>query len=118
MHIKGVSYHTRWAYGGHDGITASVQYNFAQSWAFAQTSLSTAVAQQICTCGISHYRLRPDFDGPDKDVNPAFNDFGGYKPALLEPDLSSVTALLWVGPNGEQGYMTLTIWFFEYPKVT
>ena len=112
MTVKGVNYHLRWAYGGPKGRTASVQYNFAQSNALAQTSLSSAVAQSACTCGITHYRVRPDFGGPDHDVNLDWNYFGAYPPVVHEPDLSSVTAWLWVGPNGDEGYMTLTIWFF------
>lgn len=112
MSVTGMHYNTGWAYGGDDGYSYSVQYNFAPSNALAQTSLSAAIGDGLCACGIRQYRIRPVPNGPDQDINYGWNYIGAYPPSVYDLHMTSVTAELDVGGNGQSGYMTLNVWFW------
>jgi hypothetical protein len=111
--VSGMHYNWGWAYGGDNGISWSVEYNFAPSYAAAQTSLSMADGDGLCTCGITQYRVRPDPGGPDQDVDFNWDPNFGFPPSVYDPNMSGVTAELDVGGNGQQGVMTLNVWFFD-----
>jgi hypothetical protein len=112
MAVSGMNYSWGWAYGGDDGTSLSLQINFARSFAVAQVSLSGANADGFCQGGITQYRKRPDAGGPDKDVN--FNwDPNGYPPSVYDPHMTSASASLEVGGDGQGGVMTLSVWYFS-----
>ena len=112
MAVTGMHYNWGWAYGGDNGISWSAQYNFSPGFAVAQTSLSMADGDGLVTCGITQYRKRAVPSGPDQDVNFGWNPNFGFPPSVYDPLMTSVTAELDVGGNGQQGVMTLNVWFF------
>ena len=69
MAVNGMRYNWGWAYGGDNGISWSVEYNFSPTFAAAQTSLSMADGDGLVTGGITHYRNRSTPSGPDHDAN-------------------------------------------------
>ena len=113
MPVAGMHYNWGWAYGGDDGFSVSAQYNFSPAFAAAQTSLSMADGDGLCTSGITQYRIRPNPNAPDQDVNFGWDPNFGFPPSVYDPHMTSVTAELDVGGNGQQGVMTLNVWFFD-----
>ena len=113
MAVSGMNYNWGWAYGGDDGYSVSLQYNFARSYAVAQVSLSGASGDGFCSGGITQYRKRPVAGGPDQDVNFNWNPNFGYPATVDDPHMTSASASLEVGGNGQAGVMTLNVWFFS-----
>jgi hypothetical protein len=108
MAVSGMRYHWGWAYES----DWSVQYNFSPSSAVAQCPLSMADGDGLCTGGITQYRTRPHPNGPVHDRKFSWNPNFGFPPSVYDPNMTSVTAELVVG-NGQQGVMTLNVWFFS-----
>jgi|ERR1041385_7630863 hypothetical protein len=113
MAVSGMHYNWGWAYGGDDGYSVSLQYNFGRSYAVAQVSLSGANGDGLCMGGITQYRKRPVANGPDQDVNFGWSSNYGYPPSVYDPNMTSASATLEVGGNGQQGVITLNVWFFS-----
>jgi hypothetical protein len=102
-----------WLSGGDNGGSHSVTYSFSPAFAAAQTSLSLVMNPGITSVGIHHYETRPHPNGPNKDFNFGWNYIGGYPPSIDDPNLTSVTAQIWVGQGGQAGQATLNVWFFD-----
>lgn len=109
MPVQNMSWASRWAY---NGASASMQINFAPQLAVAQASLSGANGEGLCMGGIKQYRTRTMPTGPDQDHNFTWNSNFGYPPTAFAPIMTSVTAELVVGGNGQQGVMTLLVWLW------
>ncbi|HZZ11570.1 MAG TPA: hypothetical protein VFE79_12845 [Paraburkholderia sp.] len=112
MAINSMAWNWGWAYGGSGGTSASIQVNFAPQMAVAQASLSGADGNGLCMGGVSQYRTRASPDGQDEDHDFGWNSNFGYPPVAYDPIMSSVTAQLTVGGNGQQGVMTVLVWLW------
>lgn len=114
MAVTGMHYNSAWAFGGDNGYSYSVQYNFSPTPSVAQTSLSVvAGGGGFCTSGITQYRIRPVPNGPDQDINFGWNYIGAFPPSVNDPNMTSVTAEMQLGGGDQSGYMTLNIWFWD-----
>ena len=82
------------------------------TFAVAQTSWSEADGDGLITCGITQYRKPSEPAGPDQDVNFSWNEYFGFPPSVYDPLMTGVTAGLDVGGNGQDGVMTVNVWFF------
>jgi hypothetical protein len=112
MPVQNMAWNSRWAYGGDDGISASMQINFPPQLAVAQASLSGANGDGLCMGGITQFRTRTTPSGPDQDHNFGWDPNFGFPPVAFDPIMTSVSAELAVGGNGQQGVMTLLVWLW------
>lgn len=113
MSVSGMHYSTFWLFGGDDGGSHSVTYSFSPTFGVAQTSLSVVADPGECSAGIPHYEIRPHANGPNQSFNFGWNYIGAYPPSIYDPNLTSVTAEIWVGQGSQSGYATLNVWFFD-----
>jgi hypothetical protein len=111
MAIENMAWNWRWAYGGDPGTSVSMQINFPPQLAVAQASLSGANGDGLCMGGITQYRTRAP-NGQDEDHNFGWDPNFGFPPVAFDPAMSSVSAELAVGGNGQQGVMTLMVWLW------
>jgi len=65
-----------------------------------------------CTGGITQYRTRPHPNGLVHDHNFSWNPNFGFPLSVFDSNLTSVMAELVLG-YGQQGIMTLNLWFFS-----
>lgn len=108
MPVSGMHYN----WGCATSSSWSVQYNFAPSFAVAQVSVIAFGGGGLHGGGVTQYRIRPDPNGPDQDVDFSWNSNFGYPPSVYDPNMTSVTAELDVGQD-QEGVMTLNVWFFS-----
>lgn len=88
--IFGMMYH--WAVA--QNASRTLQINFARTDAAARVTLSTVGGVGRCSCGITHFRTRPNPNGADVEHNLPV-DFGlGYVPMVAEKNMTSVTAII------------------------
>jgi hypothetical protein len=100
-----------------DGASGSFQFNFAPTYAVAQTSLSQA-SNGLGLVGISQYVTRSTPSGPD---NPPHNfPFAtpsvvtyGYPAVAAVSKMTSVTASFLIGGGGDQMTVTLLVFLFD-----
>jgi len=103
--VQSMSWGWEWVFGGDDGYTATIQWNFAPVNAMVQTSLSVA-SPGLGIIGISQYITRPQANGPDHfhDLSPVYQDGGiiCYPPIAYDPSMCGVTWLLMCGGGLDQ----------------
>ena len=103
-----------WAYGGgDDGASSSVHLSFSPTYAIAQTALSQASGEGLVTAGVTQYTTRPQPNGGDQPVNFSWNPDFGYPPDVWAEEMSSVTAEIDVGGDGQGGSFNLTVFFLS-----
>ena len=114
MTITNVHFTWMWAWSNDsDGNSFSVQLNFSPHDTLALTSLSQASGDGLCDVGISEFRFRPVANGPDHTKSFAWTTDFGFRPFVHDPHMTSVTAQLTVGGDGQQGVASLTTWFLN-----
>jgi hypothetical protein len=113
MAVTSMFYNWMWAYGGDNGYSVSVQVGFSPAFGVAQVSLSAANGDGLCSAGVSEYEIRPDPNGPNQPITFGWDTNFGFPPAVYDPSLTSVTATMEVGGNGQNGTATLMTWQFS-----
>jgi hypothetical protein len=113
MPIQNMAWNWNWVFGGDSGGSASMQVNFGPTLAVAEASLSGANGDGLCMGGITQFRTRTQPDGPDQDHNFGWSSDFGFPPVAFDPIMTSVSAELDVGGNGQQGVMTLMVWLWS-----
>lgn len=113
MPVQNMAWHWGAVYGGDPGGSVSLQVNFAPTQAVAQTTLSGASGDGLCMGGITQYRTRTQPNAPDQDHNFGWNPLFGYPPVAYDPTMTSVSARLHVGGDGQTGVMTLMVWLWS-----
>jgi len=113
MAIMNMAWNSRWAYGGDNGTSASMQINFAPTMAVAQVSLSNADGDGLCGGGINQYRTRTTPGGADSDHNFSWNTNSALPSLAFDHLMTSVTAEIVVGGDGQSGVMTLVVWLWS-----
>jgi hypothetical protein len=114
MAITGMFFSSAWAFGGDNGFSESVSIGFGPSFAAALTTLTEATGDGLVEIGISQFSFRPPGAATDTFVNHGPFDFGGNAaiPGVSNPNMTSATATVTVGGNGQLGAGTLSVWFF------
>jgi len=116
MAIKGMFFSFGKARGGDDGFLGSLFIGFSPRHAVAMTALSETLGdgdgmQQI---NISRFTTRKPGHATDTVVHPKVGSnepfFG--TPVVEDEHMTSVTAMLWAGPDQAVGG-TLSVWFFD-----
>jgi len=101
-----------WAYGADAGATHIMEFSFAPSKVIVHSTLSMASGGGLCVVGISHYRSRPNPNGPEQSFDFNWDPNFGYPPIVFDQHFTYAKAELVVGAH-QQGVATVTVSFFD-----
>jgi hypothetical protein len=112
MALTGIYANWGWAYGGSTGGTHTMEFGFAPSKVVVHSTLSMASGDGLCVVGISHYRSRPNPNGPEQSFDFNWDPNFGYPPIIFDQHFTYAKAELNVGAH-QQAVATVTISFFD-----
>jgi hypothetical protein len=112
MALQAIFANWAWAYGGDSGAVSIMEFSFPPSKVIVHSTLSMATGGGLCTVGISHYRTRPNPNGPDQPIDFNWDPNFGFPPIIFDQHFTYAKAELTVGAH-QQGVATVTISFFD-----
>jgi hypothetical protein len=97
-----------WCFGGDNGYGVTLYISFARIDGVAQATLGTSFAV-TGTAGFPKYTFRPAPNGDDVPVTHGFNEYYDFPPNIWHNHLSSVTAELGVGGDGQSASFVVNV---------